>query len=552
MSKWTATRIAEYTTSLLRDARLILVSNRAPYSHRWHRAAPLEPRADTPVVAGTTGWKVGWLRRLPAQVSRWFQGAQALRWSQPAGGLTSALDPVMQACHGTWVAWGSGSADRQAVDARDHVPVPPHNPQYTLRCVWLSEAQVGGFYDGFANSALWPLCHLNLERTVFTPLHWRHYQEVNAHFATVVADECGGKRALVWLQDYHLALCPALLRQRLPDLAIMHFWHVPWPPWELYRACPWRRELLEGLLGNDLLGFHLAQYCHNFLECAERVLSASVDYKAGVVEYKGRETWVRPFPISIDYAWWTRLARGRRVARQIIRRRAHPDLAFPILGLGVDRLDYTKGIVHRLAAIERFLEKYPAYQGRFGFVQIAVPSRTQIEDYRRLKAQVEGAVARINARFGTETAKPIHYRYEHLEPAELVVYYRMADFAMVTSLHDGMNLVAKEFVASQVEQRGVLICSEFAGAAEALDNALLINPYDTERVADTLKHAIEMSREEKAHRMARLQTHLAEHNIYKWLADIFTTLEDIRGASPGAALAAVAVPTESAAALSDA
>jgi trehalose 6-phosphate synthase len=468
--------------------------------------------------------------------------AQALRCNQPAGGLTSALDPVMQACHGTWVAWGSGSADRQAVDAQDHVQVPPHKPQYTLRCVWLSEAQVDGFYSGFANSALWPLCHLNLERTVFKPRHWRHYQDVNAHFATVVAEECGGKRALVWLQDYHLALCPALLRQRLPDLAIMHFWHVPWPPWELYRACPWRRELLAGLLGNDLLGFHLAQYCHNFFECAERVLGASVDSKAGVVEYEGHETWVRPFPISIDYAWWARLARGRRVTRQIMRLRAQPDLGFPILGLGVDRLDYTKGIVHRFEAIERFLEKYPEYQGRFGFVQIAVPSRTQIEDYRQVKAQVEGAVERINTRFGVGTAKPIHYRYAQLEPAELVAYYRMADVAMVTSLQDGMNLVAKEFVASQVEQRGVLICSEFAGAAEALDTALRINPYDTEGVADTLKHAIEMSPEEKAHRMARLQTHLAEHNIYKWLADIFTTLEHIQGASDGAALAAVAAP----------
>ena len=228
--------------------------------------------------------------------------------------------------------------------------------------------------------------------------------------------------------------------------------------------------------------------------------------------------------------------------RQIVRLRAQPDLAFPILGLGVDRLDYTKGIVHRFEAIERFLEKYPEYQGRFGFVQIAVPSRTQIEDYRRVKAQVECAVERINTRFGIGTAKPIHYRYAHLEPAELVAYYRMADFAMVTSLHDGMNLVAKEFVASQVEQRGVLICSEFAGAAEALDTALLINPYDTERVADTLKHAIEMSREEKAHRMARLQMHIAEHNIYKWLADIFTTLEHIQGASDGAALAAVEAP----------
>src|SRR5262245_21453375 len=252
MSRWTATRLARHTTALLRDARLILVSNRAPYSHRWHSTAPLARGADAPL--GTTVWDCGWLRRLPAQVCRLFQGAHALRWSQPAGGLTAALDPVMQACHGTWVAWGSGSADRQAVDAQDHVQVPPHKPQYTLRRVWLSETQVDGFYSGFANSALWPLCHLNLERTVFTPLHWRHYQEVNAHFATIAAEECGDKRALVWLQDYHLALCPALLRQRLPDLAIMHFWHVPWPPWELYRACPWRRELLEGLLGNDLLG----------------------------------------------------------------------------------------------------------------------------------------------------------------------------------------------------------------------------------------------------------------------------------------------------------
>jgi alpha,alpha-trehalose-phosphate synthase [UDP-forming] len=549
MSRWTATRIAGHPTSLLCDARLILVSNRAPYSHRWHGPAPPEPSADNPSATDTTVWDFGWLRRLSSQVSRLLQGDHALRWSQPAGGLTSALDPVMQACHGTWVAWGSGSADRHAVDARDHVHVPPHDPQYTLRRVWLSEAQVEGFYYGFANSALWPLCHLHLQRAVFKPLDWHHYQEVNAHFATAVAEECSGERAIVWLQDYHLALCSALLRQHIPDLAIMHFWHIPWPPWELYRACPWRRELLKGLLGNDLLGFHLAQYCHNFLECAERALGASVDYKAGVVEYEGRETWVRPFPISIDSAWWTRLARGRRVARQIVRLRAQPALAFPILGLGVDRLDYTKGIVHRLEAIERFLEKYPEYQGRFGFVQIAVPGRTQIEDYRRVKAQVESAVERINARFGMETTKLIHYRYAHLEPAELAVYYRMADFAMVTSLQDGMNLVAKEFIASQVEQHGVLICSEFAGAAEALDNALLINPYDIESVADTLKQAIEMSCEEKAHRMARLQTHLAEHNIYKWLADIFTTLERIQGASAVSTLAVVEAPADRAAAL---
>lgn len=316
----------------------------------------------------------------------------------------------------------------------------------------------------------------------------------------------------------------------------MHFWHIPWPPWEIYRTCPWRRELIEGLLDNDLLGFHLAQYGHNFLQCAERLLGASVDYDTGVVEYQGRTTWVRAFPISIDYAWWTRLASGPHVTRRIASRRAQPSLAFPLLGLGVDRLGYTKGIVSRLMAIERFLEKYPEYQGRFGFVQIAVPSRTQIQDYRQLKAQVEALIERINTRFGMAGTTPIHYRYEHLEPAELAMYYRMADVVMVTSLYDGMNLVAKEFVTAQVERRGVLICSEFAGAAEELHSALLINPYDVEGMAETLKRALEMPAAEKTHRMARLQTHIAEHNIYKWLADIFAALARLQEESMGRSL----------------
>jgi len=528
MPEWTATRRTKHLPSFLDDARLILVSNRAPYIHRWHLPAPHGDSEATAVAVRKKGMDFGWVRRVPSQVFRLFQNDNGVRWSRPAGGLTSALDPAMQACHGNWDAWGSGSADRDTVNTQDHVRVPPDNPQYTLRRVWLSEAQVRGFYYGFANSALWPLCHLHLERARFNPLHWRHYQAVNAHFAAAVAEECGAERAIVWMQDYHLALCPAYLRQRRPTLAIMHFWHIPWPPWEVYRACPWRRELVEGLLGNDLLGFHLEQHGRNFLECVEHVLGASVDYKAGVVTYAGRETWVGTFPISIDYAWWTRLASGRRVTRRIARLRAQPDLAFPLLGLGVDRLDYTKGIVSRLEAIERFLEKYPTYRGRFGFVQIMVPSRTQIEDYRQVKTQVETLVERINKRFGAGSSAPIHYRYESLEPAELAVYYRMADVVMVTSLHDGMNLVAKEFVAAQIECRGVLLCSEFAGAAEELDSALHINPYDIEGVADSLKRALEMPATEKAYRMARLQAYLAEHNIYKWLADIFTDLARIQ------------------------
>jgi alpha,alpha-trehalose-phosphate synthase [UDP-forming] len=541
MSRWTAARIAEQIPSFLHGTRLLLVSNREPYIHRWDRQALLEPVSKDPADPETVRWNFDWALRLASRVSHLLRSGEGIRWTHAAGGLTSALDPVMQACHGTWVAWGSGNADRETVDAKDRVQVPPDNPQYTLRRVWLSESQVRGFYYGFANSALWPLCHLHLERTVFKPLHWRHYQEVNEQFAETVAQECQDGPATVWVQDYQLALCPQYLRRHLPDVSIMHFWHIPWPPWELYRVCPWRRELLEGLLGNDLLGFHLDQYCKNFLECAERVLGASIDLKAGVVEYQGRETWVRPFPISIDYDWWASLASQRRMTRRLAQLRAKAELAFPIVGLGVDRLDYTKGIVSRFQAIERFLEKYPEYQGRFCFVQIAVPSRTQIDEYRQIKEQIEGLVEHINERFGSETSKPIHYRYEHLEPPELVVYYRMADFAMVTSLHDGMNLVAKEFVASQVERKGVLICSEFAGAAEELNNALLINPYDVESVADTLKQAIEMSAEERTRRMTRLQEHVSEHNIYKWLAEIFIELDHIRAESRVTPLAPVEV-----------
>ena len=539
MLRWTAAGIADQIHSFLHDTRLILVSNREPYIHRWDRQALLEPVSKDPAGPTTLPWNFDWALRIASRVSQLLRSGEGIRWTHAAGGLTSALDPVMQACHGTWVAWGSGNADHETVDAQDHVQVPPNNPEYTLRRVWLSDPQVRGFYYGFANSALWPLCHLHLERTVFKPLHWRHYQEVNEQFAETAAQECQNIPAIVWVQDYQLALCPQYLRRRRPDLSIMHFWHIPWPPWELYRICPWRRELLEGLLGNDLLGFHLDQYCQNFLQCAERLLGASVDLKAGVVEYEGRETWVRPFPISIDYDWWAGLAGQRRVTRRLAQLRTKSELAFPIVGLGVDRLDYTKGIVSRFQAIERFLEKYPEYQGRFCFVQIAVPSRTQIDEYRQVKEQVESLVEQINSRFGTETQKPIYYRYEHLEPSELVVYYRMADFAIVSSLHDGMNLVAKEFVASQVERKGVLICSEFAGAAEELDHALLINPYDVESVADTLKQAIEMSASERTQHMARLQEHIAEHNIYKWLGDIFAELDRIRGESHVTALASM-------------
>jgi trehalose 6-phosphate synthase len=435
---------------------------------------------------------------------------------RPASGLVTALEPVMRACSGTWIAHGSGSADRETVDARAAVMVPPERPAYRLRRVWLSEAEEAGYYYGFANEGLWPLCHIAHTRPMFRAPDWRHYETVNRRFADVVVEEAHSASPLVLVQDYHFALLPRLIRDRLPEATIVTFWHIPWPNPEAFGICPWREALLEGLLGSSILGFHTQFHCNNFFDSVDRYLEARVDRETFSVSYGGEVTEVHRYPISIEWPP-TALAEQPSVgACRVQVRRALEVPTDALLGVGVDRLDYTKGILERFAAVERLLELEPGWRGRFVFVQIAAPSRSSIEEYQTLEARVQAAAERVNRRFGRPGYAPIVLRVEHHDPSQVYTFYRAAEFCYVSSLHDGMNLVAKEFVAARDDERGVLILSQFTGAARELVEALIVNPYDIEQAAAAMHVALSMSAEEQRDRMRSMRSLVQEFNVYRW------------------------------------
>ncbi len=439
-----------------------------------------------------------------------------LEVQQPASGLVTALEPVMRACSGTWIAHGSGSADRDAVDAHDRVMVPPDRPAYRIRRVWLSKEEEAGYYYGFANEGLWPLCHIAHTRPVFRATDWEHYRTVNRRFAQAVEEEARTASPIVLAQDYHFALLPRLVRERLPQATIITFWHIPWPNPEAFGVCPWRGEILEGLLGSSILGFHTQFHCHNFFDTVDRYLEARVDRETSTISCGGEPTEVHRYPISIEWPP-AALAHQRPVAECRARVRSALALAPEVrIGVGVDRLDYTKGILERFAAIERLLELEPRWIGRFAFVQVAAPSRSSIEEYQSLDARVRAAAQRINARFGQSGCDPIVLRIEHHTADEVYAYYRAADLCFVSSLHDGMNLVAKEFVAARDDERGVLILSQFTGAARELPEALIVNPYDTEECAAALRLALAMPPDEQRDRMRSMRGLIQEFNVYRW------------------------------------
>lgn len=465
------------------DRRFVVVSNREPYEHRW-------------------GEEVGEL-----QVRR------------PAGGLTSALDPLLQALGGTWVAWGSGEADGAVVDRDDRVRVPPEDPRYTLRRVWLTHHDIHRYYLGFANQFLWPLCHLRPDLARIRARYWERYRRVNRRFGEAVLDEARGKASIVWVQDYHLALLPGHVRARRPDISLSHFWHIPWPPYDIFRLSPQADPLLRGLLANDLLGFHLPIFVENFLRCASRVAGARVDWDAKTATLDGHTCHVGAFPISIDVDQYRAAATAPGAEEQMarLRRRYAPKGGY--IGVGVDRMDYSKGLPEKCKAIEMLLERYPELRERFTFVQVAVPSRSDIEAYDELSQKVDRAVWEVNDRFGTPDWRPIHLIKKSLPAEQLAVLYRVADICIVSSLQDGMNLVAKEFVACQVERRGVLLLSYFAGAAEEMDEASLINPYDPEAFAVAIREALLQPPEAKREAMDRLAANM--RTIYDWLGGVF-------------------------------
>jgi trehalose-6-phosphate synthase len=435
---------------------------------------------------------------------------------RPASGLVTALEPVMRACSGTWIAHGSGSADRETVDAHDRLRVPPESPSYTLRRVWLNPEEEQGYYYGFANEGLWPLCHIAHVRPVFRSGDWQQYIRVNRRFCDAVCDEARTEDPVVLVQDYHFALLPQLVRSRLPKATIITFWHIPWPNSESFGICPWREELLRGMLGSTILGFHTRFHCQNFVETVDRYLEARIERESSTISYGGHLTQVEHYPISIQWPpEWVETQLSVHLCRAKIQRVEHlPEDV--LLAVGVDRMDYTKGILERFHAVERLLELHPQLLGRFVLVQIAAPSRSSLDEYQNFEARLRALAARINARFGHNGYVPIRLKAEY-HPAESVnEYYRAADVCIVTSLHDGMNLVAKEFIAARDDEQGVLILSQFTGAARELHDALLVNPYYGEQCAEALYRALTMPADEQRVRMRSMRRLVQEFNVYRW------------------------------------
>ncbi len=447
---------------------------------------------------------------------------------QPASGLVTAMEPIMRACSGTWVAHGSGTADHATVDSRDHVQVPVHNPAYQIRRVWLTTQEEAGYYYGFANEGLWPLCHNAHVRPTFRATDWEQYVAVNRKFAEAVVQEATSSDPIILVQDYHLALVPRFIRDMLPNATIVTFWHIPWPTPEAFSICPWREELLDGLLGSSILGFHTQNHCNNFVDTVDRLLEARVDRESFAVTYQGEPTAVKRYPISVNWPPAPELmAKSVEQCRHDVRLHHHLPENHTI-GVGVDRLDYTKGIEERLRSVQRFLELHPEWVNRFTFIQIAAPTRSSIEQYQAYEARVRALAMRINTQFADSAHPVVILHAEHHEPREVYEYYRAAELCFVSSLHDGMNLVAKEFIAARDDERGVLVLSQFTGAARELPEAIIVNPYDAEECAEALRQAVMMPDSEQRARMRLMRSLVGEFNVYRWAGRMMLDAANVR------------------------
>ena len=498
-SVWTAERLRVSLSSKLQNKPLFVIANREPYMHVYANGSN-----------------------------------KAIQVIVPASGLVTALEPVLVATDGTWIAHGSGGADREVVDSNDHLRVPPDHPSYTLRRLWLSAEEEKGYYEGFANEGIWPLCHIAHTRPIFRPEDWIAYQEVNRRFADAALAEMEGTESpIVLAQDYHFALLPKMIKDARPDARVAIFWHIPWPNPEVFGICPWQRELVDGLLGADLIGFHIQSHCNNFLSTVDRAVEALTEWDRFAVNRKGHVTRVRPYPISVAMQENGQAPQeSRTMSEECAALCQEIGVSATLLGVGVDRVDYTKGILERFRGIEHFLELYPSFQRRFTFVQIGAPSRTKIDRYHNLLDEVTAEAERINARFQAGRWRPIVFLKRHHSHEEISRFYRAASLCLVTSLHDGMNLVAKEFVASRTDSRGVLILSSFAGAALELTDALQVNPYDVQQVAGAIHRALTMPVDEQMTRMQHMRKRVREHNVYRWAASLLSDLTEIRIDSP--------------------
>ncbi len=475
---WSPDTLRNLLKSELPGAEVIVVSNREPYIHN--------------------------------------REGETIRAQRPASGLVTALEPIVRACGGTWIAHGSGSADAETVDRQDRIQVPPEAPAYTLRRVWLSDEEQEGYYYGLANEGLWPLCHIVFVRPTFRASDWEHYVAVNRKFAEAVVAESQSPNPLVLVQDYHFALLPQMVRERLPGATIITFWHIPWPNPEVFGICPWREEILQGMLGSTILGFHTQFHCLNFLDSVDHFLECRIDREQSSARTGGRVTLVRPYPISIE--WPPAALAGQPPVpdcRTMVRRNFEldPDV---LLAVGVERFDYTKGIADRFRAVESLLEHHPEWIGRFSLLQVAAPTRSRLPSYRQTQAEAEAVAGAVNQRFGRPGWWPIVLVPRHHEPEQVFTLFRAADLCLVSSLHDGMNLVAKEFVAARDDEDGVLVLSSFAGVSRELLEALIVNPYDSRAMAEALHLGLLMPREQRRERMRLMRALVSEHNVYFW------------------------------------
>jgi trehalose 6-phosphate synthase len=487
---WSADTLRAILRNDLKGEEVLIVSNREPYIH---------------------------MRR-----------NERIEVQRPASGLVTALEPVMRACSGTWIAHGSGNADRETADSSDHVMVPPERPAYRIRRVWLSKEEEAGYYYGFSNSGLWPLCHIAHTRPIFRTADWNAYVTVNRRFADAVVREAKTADPIVLVQDFHFALLPRMIRERLPEATVITFWHIPWPNAEAFGICPWREAIIDGILGSSILGFHTQFHCNNFIDAVDRYVEARIDRETYTISYGGDQTAVRRYPISIEWPLSSKTMQKPPGECRIDVRKRNGLAADAVIGVGVDRLDYTKGILERFLAVERFLELEPEWIGKFVFIQIAAPSRSSIDEYQNYDARVRALARRINDKFSNKRHEPILLKIEHYDPDDVYEYYRASELCFVSSLHDGMNLVAKEFVASRDDERGVLILSQFTGASRELPEALIVNPYNVDQCAGALKAALTMPPAEQRDRMRSMRGLIQEFNVYRWAGRMLLDAGQIR------------------------
>ncbi len=490
---WTKENLKEVIKEKLKDHLFVIVSNREPYSH---------------VYAG-----------------------QKVKWVGAVSGAVTPLDFIMQTVKGSWIAAGTGDADKVVVNQKGEIMVPPDNPRYTLKRIWLSKEEFDGYYNGFSNSTLWPLCHIAHVRPSFHRAEWEAYKKVNEKFADAILEKVGHNKAFVWVQDYHLALVPKFLKKKRPDLIVAQFWHIPWPAAEIFRICPWRKDILEGLLANDLLGFHLGYYCTNFFNTVARELEANIDHETSKISYKDHCTAVKSFPIGVDYEHIANLAsHNRQSIKNATKKYISGDYKY--LCLSVERLDYTKGTLERLQAIDRFLTRYPQYQKKLVYLGIVALSRTHIPAYQDYLKRIEEEAQRINWKYHTNSWYPITITNDIFGLKNLITFYKNANICMVTSLDDGMNIVSKEYIAAANPKKGMLILSHFTGTARELTDAIQVNPYNIEQMTEAIRIALEMPKKERVERMEKMKGIIKEKNVYRWASKFILELSSCISSTP--------------------